>query len=330
MTTFRRRSFAKIATCLSFALLTAGAASASAEEFPSKPVRLVVGFAPGGSHDIVARLLSQHLPSRLGQPVLVENRVGAAGTIGAGNVVRSEPDGYSLLVGSVSNIVISPVTMEKMPFDPTVDFAPVVAPTTTPLVLVVKADSPVGSVQNLLALAKSKPGVVTFASAGIGTSNHLGGELLNKMAGINLLHVPYKGDAPGVMSVVSGETDMMLSTLPPALPHIKSGRLKVLAVAGAQRSKSLPEYPTIAESGVPGFEVNVWNGIVAPAKTPPAIIDRLRREILAVFELPDVAARVTTLGFERIDNTPAEFQAIIRSDATKWRDLAASLGLLAK
>ena len=299
-----------------------------AQTFPSKPLRLVVGFAPGGSHDIVARLLSQYMGPRIGQPVVVENRTGAAGTIGAVNVIRSEPDGYSILVGSVSNMVISPVTMEKMPFDPAVDFAPVVAPTTTPLVLVVKADAPFGTVAELLAAARARPGALTYASAGLGTSNHLGGELLKQIAGVDLTHVPYKGDAPGVLSVMGGETHMMLSTLPPALPHIQSGRLKVLGVATAQRLRSLPQYPTIAEAGVAGFEVNVWNGIVAPAGTPAAVVDRLRSEILTVVDLPEPAERLRTLGFERIDNTPAEFQAMIRGDAKKWRDLAVGLGLI--
>jgi len=303
-------------------------AFAQTQIFPSKPLRLVVGFAPGGSHDIVARLLSQHMGSRIGQPVVVENRVGAAGTIGALNVIRSEPDGYSILVGSVSNMVISPVTMEKMPFDPETDFAPIVAPTTTPLVMIVKADAPFRTVAELLAVARARPGELTYASAGLGTSNHLGGELLKRLAGVNLTHVPYKGDAPGVLSVMGGETNMMLSTLPPALPHVQSGRLKVLGVATAQRLRSLPDYPTIAEAGVPGFEVNVWNGVVAPARTPNAVVNRLRTEILAVIDLPEVAERLRTLGFERIENTPAEFHSLIRADVKKWRDLAISLGLV--
>lgn len=330
MIAFKKKQIGATWAALGCLLALSGTPSIAAEAYPTKPLRLVVGFAPGGSHDIVARLLSQHLAPRLGQSLIVENRVGAAGTIGAVNVIRSAPDGYSLLVGSVSNMVISPVSMEKMPFDPVRDFAPVIAPTATPLILVVKADAPFNSVQELIARAKAKPGSLTFASAGLGTSNHLGGELLNKMAAIQMVHVPYKGDAPGVMSVMSGETDMMLSTLPPALPHIQSGRLKALAVAGATRLTSLPDYPTISEAGVPGFEVNVWNGVVAPAGTPAHIVERLNKEISTVFDLPEVAAQLKTMGFERISNTPAQFQAIIRNDTDKWRSLAVSLGLVAK
>lgn len=327
----KKRTLRSALVLLSAAFAVAGGTGVlAADAFPSKQIKLVVGFAPGGSHDIVARLLAQHLAPRLGQTVIVDNRVGAAGTIGANYVIRSPADGHTLLVGSVSNMVITPVSMEQTPFDPRKDFEPVVAPTTTPLLLVTKADSDLNSVQGVLKQSKAKPGSLTFASAGMGASNHLAGELLGKMAGVQLTHVPYKGDAPGVMSVMSGETNIMFSTLPPALPHIQSGRLKVLAVAGAERLAGFPDAPTVAESGVPGFEVNIWNGVVAPAGTPAEVVNKLNQEIRAIVNLPEVAERLQNMGFERISNSPAAFKAMIQSDSDKWRSLAESLGMVGK
>ena len=298
------------------------AAAARAQVFPTRPIRFIVGFAPGGSADVMARILGQSLAERIGQPVITDNRAGAAGTIGADMVARAAPDGYTLLVGSVSNVVISATTMPVIPFVATTAFAPIVLTATIPLVLVINPSLPVSSVEELVTYAKANPNKVSFASGGQGVSNHLAGELFNRMAGVTITHVPYKGDGPGVASVVSGETHMMFATISTAMPQVQSGRLRAIGVTTARRVSGMKDLPTIAEAGLPGYEVNVWNGVLARAATPATVVRKLNDEIVRTLNLPEVRGRLQDLGFEIVGGTPEEFGEIIRADLQKWPKIA--------
>jgi tripartite-type tricarboxylate transporter receptor subunit TctC len=296
--------------------------AAQAQEFPTKPIKFVVGFAPGGSADVMARILGQSLADRIGQPVITDNRAGAAGTIGADIVARSAPDGYTLLVGSVSNVVISATTMPVIPFVATTAFAPIVLTATIPLVLVINPSLPLSSIQELVKYAKANPNKLSFASGGQGVSNHLAGELFNRMAGVTITHVPYKGDGPGVASVVAGETQMMFATISTAMPQVQSGRLRAIGVTTAKRVSRMKDLPTIAEAALPGYEVNVWNGVLAPAATPATVVRKLNNEIVRTLNLPEVRSRLQDLGFEIVGSTPEEFGEIIRADMQKWPKIA--------
>ncbi|HZQ60816.1 MAG TPA: tripartite tricarboxylate transporter substrate binding protein [Casimicrobiaceae bacterium] len=313
--------------CAATALcLCAFSAAAGAQAYPTKPIRFIVGFAPGGSADVMSRVIGQKLTETLGQAVITENKPGAAGTLGADLVARAAPDGYTLLVGSVSNVVISASTLPKLPFDPVKDFAPITLTASIPLVLVVNPGLPVKSVQELIAYAKANPGRLNFASGGNGVSNHLAGELFNRMAGVDMVHVPYKGDGPGVAAVLAGEAQLMFATVSTAMPHVQSGRLRALAVGTPHRLAALPDLPTIDEAGVAGYEVNVWNGILAPAGTPKEIVNKLHAEITKVLQLPDVKARLAGLGFEIVASTPEQLGAVIRADMAKWPKIAKESG----
>jgi tripartite-type tricarboxylate transporter receptor subunit TctC len=296
--------------------------AAQAQEYPTKPIKFVVGFAPGGSADVMARILGQSLADRIGQPVITDNRAGAAGTIGADIVARSAPDGYTLLVGSVSNVVISATTMPVIPFVATTAFAPIVLTATIPLVLVINPSLPLSSVQELVTYAKANPNKLSFASGGQGVSNHLAGELFNRMADVTIIHVPYKGDGPGVASVVAGETQMMFATISTAMPQVQSGRLRAIGVTTAKRVSRMKDLPTIAEAALPGYEVNVWNGVLAPAATPATVVRKLNNEIVRTLNLPEVRSRLQDLGFEIVGSTPEEFGEVIRADMQKWPKIA--------
>lgn len=295
-------------------------------DFPTKPIKFVVGFAPGGSADVMARIIGQSLSEKVGQPVITDNRAGAAGTIGADIVVRAAPDGYTLLVGSVSNVVISATTMPAIPYVATKDFAPVVLTATIPLVLVINPSLPVASIADLIKYAKANPNKLSFASGGQGVSNHLAGELFNRMADVAITHVPYKGDGPGVASVVAGETQIMFATISTATPQVQSGRLRALGVATGKRASGMKDLPTIAEAGLPGYEVNVWNAVLAPAGTPPSIVMKLNEEIIGVLQQPDVRRRLEDLGFEIVGSTPEELGKVIRADLEKWPKIAKEAG----
>lgn len=318
---WRKRLLPALGTLMMAASLLA-APTAVAQEYPSKPIKFVVGFAAGGSADIMARILGQALTTSLGQAVITDNRPGAAGTIGADAVARSAPDGYTLLVGSVSNVVISASTMPVMPYVATKDFAPVVLTAGIPLVLVVNPSLPVNSVKELIAYSKANPDKLSYASGGQGVSNHLAGELFNSMAGTNLIHVPYRGDGPGVAAVVAGETQLMFATISTAMPQVKAGRLRAIGVSTAKRVDRVSELPTISEAGLPGYEVNVWNGVLAPAATPPAIIQKLNTEIVKSLKNPEVSAKLQDLGFEIVASTPDEFMNVIKADLQKWPAIA--------
>ncbi len=298
---------------------------ANADSFPTQPIRLVVGFPPGGINDIVARVVGQKLSASLGQQVVVDNRAGAGGTIGADLVAKAAPDGYTLLLGSVSNVAMAPSQYKSLPYAPTKDFAPVALLAAAPNVLVVNPSFQVKSVKDLIALAKEKPGEITYASAGNGTSNHLTVELLKVLADIDLVHVPYKGDNPAVTDVLGGQVPMVFPTLPVALPHIKTGKLKAIAVSSEKRSTLMPDLPTVAESGgLPEFAVSVWVGILAPAGTPDGIVQRLNTELSRIVSEPETREKLASLGAEPATMKPAEFAAYIRSETEKWSKVAKS------
>lgn len=316
------------AAVLAVALALAFIRPSSAEDYPSRTIHLVVGFPPGGINDIVARLIAPKMSEVLGQTVIVENRPGAGGTIGAEHVAQADPDGYTLLLGSVSNLAMASVLYKSLPYDSTKDFAPVALVAASPNIMVVNPAFPVHSVKDLIKLAKDKPGTINYASAGIGTSNHLTVELLKVMTGIDIVHVPFKGDTPAVTAVLADQVPMMFPTLPVALPYIKSGKLRAIAVSSAKRSTLLPDVPTVAESGdLPKFAVSVWVGVVAPPKTPQPIIDKLNAAIRKAAEAPETRQHLATLGVEPSTDTPAEFGSYIASETEQWSKVARSANI---
>jgi len=321
----------RAAASLSAALaVSALRAAAAADAYPSKPVRFVVAFPPGGGTDIIARSIAQRLTVRLAQQVVVDNRPGAGGNIGTDIVAKSAPDGHTLLMGSAGPLAINASLFGKMPFDPIRDLAPVTLAASTPNVLVVHPSLRAATVRELIALAKARPGEINFASSGHGTPAHLAGELFNSMAGVKMVHVPYKGAAPALTDLLGGQVQLMFSTMPPALPHVKDGKLRALAVTSAKRSPATPELPTVDEIALPGFEANTWHGVVAPAGTPAAIVARLNREIVAILHLPEVVERLSAQGAEPVGSTPEEFAAYIRSETVKWAKVVRESGAKAE
>src|SRR5215213_2548090 len=279
-------------------------AIAAESAYPSRPIRIVDPFPPGGPSDIVARSLSQKLTEALGQTVVVDNRGGASGIVGCEIVAKAAPDGHTVLLGPSGALTIQPTLNPKLPYDPQLDFQPVSQLTSGPQVIAVHPAVAAKSVQELIALAKSKPGQLNYASGGQGTANHLAAEVFKLAAGIDVVHVPYKGTGPALTSVLSGESQMIVSSLLPALPHVKSGKLRALAVTSTSRSAAVPDVPTVAESGLPRFETSSWHGILVPAKTPRAIVTRLHGELVKVLNLPDVRERLTAQGLNVVASTP--------------------------
>jgi len=310
---------------LGLALCAAFAAPAAEPSYPTRPIRLIVPFPPGGSNDIVARLVGAHLTERLGKTVVVDNRAGAAGTIGTEIVVRSQPDGHTLLVISAA-YAYNPMVY-KLPYDPVKAISPVTLLGTGPTSLVVFPGLPVTSVKELVALAKAKPGQMYYASAGVGSFTHLSCELFRIMAGIDVVHVPFKGGGPAMLEVMSGRTQYTMGTIVQAMPHIRSGRLKVLGIGSARRLATLPDTPTIAESGVPGYEAANWWGIIAPAGTPSAVVKRLHAETAAVLKTPEIQKWFVTEGAEPADLTTAQFAKHIASEMAKWGKVVKEAGI---
>jgi tripartite-type tricarboxylate transporter receptor subunit TctC len=299
-------------------LVALWAACAAAQPYPSKPIRLVVPFPPGGTTDILARDVGQRLTEALGQPVVIDNRPGAAGNIGSDIVAKAAPDGYTLLMCTVSSHAINPSLYAKLPYDHIKDFAPVILVARVPNVLEVNPGVPVYSVTDLIKLAKEKPGQINFASSGSGTSIHLSGELFKTMAGVDMVHVPYKGSAPAITDLIAGQVQVMFDNLPSSLQQIKAGRLRAIAVTSAQRSPALPDIPTIGESGLPGFEATSWFGVLAPAGTPPAILSKLNTEIDKWLQSADGKEKLLTQGALPAGGTPDQFSAYIKSETEKW------------
>ncbi len=303
-----------------------GGEASFAQTYPVRPIRMIVAYPPGGGTDIVGRMMGQKLGENLGQTVVVDNRGGATGNIGTEIAAHATADGYTLLMGNVAPNAINVSLFKKLPFDPVKDFAPVSLVAVTPNILVVQPSSPVKTVKDLIALAKSKPGTLNFPSAGVGSSSHLAGEMLKSMAGIDMVHVPYKGGGPALVALLSGQVQLMFATLPAAMPHVKSGKLRPVAVTTSHRSQALPELPTIAESGVPGYEAATWYGLLAPAGTPKAIVDRLHAEIVKILAT-DTRQRLAAQGFEPAGTTPAEFAGYIKSEIVKWGKVIKDAGI---
>jgi tripartite-type tricarboxylate transporter receptor subunit TctC len=318
--------FAFAAAALAIAAKAQSAAMGSGQEYPTRPIRLIVPFAAGGPMDIMSRALGERLTTTLGQQVVVDNRGGAGGSIGAEIVARSSADGYTLLTGHIGTHAINVSLYPKLGYDPVKDFAPVSMIATLPLGLFVNVSVPAKSAGELIALAKAKPGQLNFASAGSGGPTHMAGEMLKAMAGIDIVHVPYKGNAAALADLVAGRVQMMFSNLLTATPHVRSGKLRAIAISSANRSPQAPDLPAIAESGVPGYDLTPWYGVFAPAGTPKAIVTRLNREAGRILNAPDMKARFRTQGVDLVTSTPEEFAALIRREIPKWREVVKKSG----
>ncbi|MGZ8994002.1 MAG: tripartite tricarboxylate transporter substrate binding protein [Burkholderiaceae bacterium] len=294
------------------------AASASAQQFPFKPVRIINPFAPGGATDIIARQMAQKLTEGWGQAVVVENRAGASGAIGVEMVAKSPPDGYTLLIATQTTHAANPALYPKLPYDAAKDFAPLTLAGSTPLALMVKPSLPVSSVKELIEFAKKNPAKLVYASGGNGTSQHLTAELLKSMSSTYMLHIPYRGAGPALTDLLGGQVDLMFDNLPTALPHIKAGKLRGLAVTTASRSPLAPELPTMAESGLPGFELSTWFAFFAPAGTPRAIVDKISGDMRRVLMQPDMKERLAAIGVDVRASTPDELATFQRAELAKW------------
>jgi tripartite-type tricarboxylate transporter receptor subunit TctC len=299
-------------TGLALALATA----AAAQDYPTKPIRMIIPFPPGGSNDVVGRLIATHLGERLGKQVVVDNRAGAGGVIGTEIAANAPPDGYTLLIISIAHAV-NP-WLYKLNYDPIKAFAPIGVLATGPNVLAINPGLPVNSVKELVAMAKQKPGELQYASAGIGSFQHLGGELFKLEAGVDMLHVPFKGGGPAMIDVIGGHTKLLFSSLVQTTPHLKSGKLKAIATGGTKRSPVLPDIPTVAEAGVPTYEAVNWWGLVAPAGTPQAIIDKVHKELTAVQDAPEVKNQFASEGAEIVKMDPPEFGTFMEKEMKKW------------
>lgn len=310
---------------LFFALLTANAALA--QTYPAKPVRLIVPFPPGSATDAAARLVAGRLSDALGQSVVVDNRAGASGNIGVELGARAVADGYTLSLGTTSTHAVGPGTNPRLPYDPVRDFAPISLLGSSPYVLAVHTSVAATNLRDFIALAKSKPGEIRYASAGNTSLAHLAGELFSGMAGVKLNHIPYKSSALSVVDLLAGRIELQFGSISPTLPHIRSNRLRALAVTGATRLAALAETPTVIESGLRGYEVTLWFGILAPAKTPSAIIARLNRDLVATINTPEVRDALLAQGVQPGAGTPAAFAGLIQRELEKWRGVAKAAGI---
>ena len=316
----------KAYTAVLTALFLTLSGAATAQSYPEKPVKLVVPFPPGGPTDGMARIIGQKLAEKWGQPVIVENRGGAGGAIAAETAAKSPPDGYTLFFGTTGTQTINPSLYAKLPYDPVKDFAPISMVATATNVLVVHPGLPVKSVKELIEYAKANPGKLTFGSAGSGSSNHLAGELLKSMAGIDMAHIPYKGSAPALTDLMGGQISMMFDVLSTAMPHIATGKTRALGVTSPKRSSIAPDIPTVAESGLPGYEVVIWFGVLAPARTPAPIVDKVSQDLAALMKMPDLKERLSQLGSEPVGTTPAQFADLMKNDTAKWSKVVKASG----
>ncbi|HXF67447.1 MAG TPA: tripartite tricarboxylate transporter substrate binding protein [Burkholderiales bacterium] len=312
---------------LTLTALCAAALAAAAQPYPARPIRLVVPYPPGGNVDITARVIGPLLGEQLGQTIVVDNRSGAGGNLGANLVARAAPDGYTLLMGSSGPLAINPIVIRDTPYDSLKDFAPVSRVHVVPLVVLAGQKAGIGSVKELVALARANPGKVTVASAGTGTTNHLGIELFSMMAGVKVLHVPYKGSGPALAELLGGQVQFMFDQLTSSIGYIRDGRLKALAVGGSRRSEMLPGVPTLEESGLKGYEASTFIGVLAPGGTPQPVIEKLNAAMRKVMENPGVTERFRALGADPGSSSPAEFARIIRDELAKWRAVVQRAGL---
>jgi len=309
---------------LPLVLTALAAAPAAAQTFPAKPVRIVVGFTAGGPTDIVARTVGQKLSEGWGQPVVIDNRAGAGGVIATEQVARAPADGYTMLMGTIGGLAVAMSLQPNRGYDTLRDFAPVTQAVTVTNILAVHPTLPVRNVKELLALAKARPGQLTYASSGSGTVTHLAGELLKTMAQVDIIHVPFKGGAPALTALMSGEVAMSYENSLVLLPHVKSGKVRALGVTGAKRSRLLPDLPTVAEAALPGYDASGWYGLVVPAATPKDVVARINAEAVRVLRLPEVADRLSGQGAEPVGNSAAEFGAFMRAEIDKWAKLVKS------
>jgi len=321
------RSSIRLSIC---AVIFAGAAVfVHAQSYPTKPIRFVVGFTAGGASDITSRIIGQKLTEHLGQPVIIDNRAGASGTIAGGIVAKAPADGYTLLSGATSILAINPAIYAKLDYDPLRDFVPVSQTVSMPQLLVVHPSVKATTLKELIALAKAKPGELNYSSSGTGSSSHLAMELLKYMTGINVVHVPFKGSGQAMPNLLAGQVQLVFDPMPSSLPHVKSGRLRAIAISTATRSPAVPELPTVAESGVPGYEISLWYGVLLPAHTAPATVARLNQTINAILRETDVGERFAGLGADPRGGTSAEFRQYISAEVIKWGKVIKAVGIRA-
>ena len=317
----------KMARLVASVLFALQAASAAGQGYPSKPIRLMVPFPPGGSTDIVARIVAQKLGAQLGQPLVIENRGGAGGTLGTAVVAKAPPDGYMLVVGTTSTHVVAPSVYQKLEYDPVRDFAPISLMAVTPYLLVVNPAVEAKTVKELVTLMKMQPGKLNYASAGVGSTTHLAMEMLKGASNTYALHIPYNGNGPAGTAVIAGQVEILFGSLPAVLPHAKSGRVRALAVGTPKRSPSLPEVPTVAESGYPGFDASLWLAIMAPAGTPAPIVERLNKETIAAVSSKETSDALDKNGAEPLTSTPGELAAMIKDGVSKYAKVVKDAGV---
>ena len=312
---------------IALCLVVSPVVAAAADGYPSKPVRFVVTFPPGGPTDTIVRVIGQRLTDSWGHPMILDNRGGAGGIVGTEIVARAAPDGYSFLVGTAGGMTINPALRPKLSYDPFRDFAPVGMLVNNPQILVAHPAIAAKNVKELVALAKAKPGQLNFASAGTGTATHLGLELLKLTANIDVVHVPYKGGAPAVTDLIAGQVQLLWVSIPSVLPHVKTGRLRALAVSTAKRSAAAPDIPTVAESGYPGFEYSNWNALFAPAGTSPRVVQQVNAAVVKILNEPDVAQKLVALGADPAPGTPQELARYMRADHERWKKVIRTAGI---
>ena len=318
-----RRRFIQL---LGIVLASAAHCGASGQAFPAKPIRIIVPYPPGGTTDVLARILGQRMTEHMGQPVIVDNRGGGGGNIGTEAVARSAPDGYTLVLGTVATHGVNSHVSKKIPYDPIADFAPIAALVQNIICVAANPALPVQNIRELVDYAKQNPGRLSFASSGTGTPHHLAGEFLNQLAGINMVHVPYKGATPAVLDTITGQVQIGFLSLATALPHIKAGKLRLLAVVEGTRASAMPDVPTVGET-VKGFEISSWLGLFAPAGTPPAVIQKLNAEVLRTLNHPETRASLEAQGLNIVVNSPEQFAAQVKLDYERWGKLIKSVGV---
>jgi len=307
-------------------LMVAGMQPLSAQEYPARTIRIIVPYTPGGTADLLARTMGQKMAASLGQQIIIDNRPGAGGNIGAGLAAKSAPDGYTILMGTVATHAINPNLYPNMPYDANTDFAPIILVATLPNLLVVNPSTPVKNVKELIALAKAKPGELAFASAGNGTSQHLSGELFKKMTGVDMIHIPYKGSAPALTDLLGGQVQLMFDNIPSSLPQVRAGKLRALAVTGPRRSPVLPDLPTVAEAGLTGYSITSWFALFAPAGTPAKVLIRLNKEAAKAIASKELQQQWMAQGLEPAGGTPDQLAEFRRIEAAKWEKIVRESG----